>query len=296
MSWITAAILATVLFTLCVIFDKFFGSKKIKSVYSFAVLLNIIYFPFTFITAYIMRDTFKMSLGVLYSFLAGAAWFTMWIFYWKALQKGEPSRVAAVFFTTPIFSALLGLLFLNEGLSLFKWTGIVTIVLGAVLSSLGGESHKRDTKIAYLFALIAAVCAAVGNALSKYAMVDLPPLSVNSIAYFTTIPFYLFLLRNTAVRHEVVSTLKQFRMIAQFGLRGLLGYGAIMLNMTAMGLGTVSLVVAIGGSQPILILLISLLLSLLFPHVIHEELGKKTLLPKLAALVLTVAGVVMISI
>jgi len=296
MSWITAAILATILFTLCVIFDKFFGSKKIKSVYSFAILLNIIYFPFTFITAYIMRDTFKLSLGVLYSFLAGASWFTMWIFYWKALQKGEPSRVAAVFFTSPIFSALLGLIFLNEGLSLFKWAGIVTIVLGAVLSSLGGESHKRDTKVAYLFALIAAVFAAIGNALSKFAMADLPPLMVNCVAYFTTIPFYIFLLKDRLVSTEVKNSLKNVRMLGQFIFRGILGYGAIMLNMTAMGLGTVSLVVAIGGSQPILILLISLLLSVLFPHMIHEELGKKTLLPKLAALVLTVAGVVMISV
>jgi len=68
------------------------------------------------------------------------------------------------------------------------------------------------------------------------------------------------------------------------------------LNMTAMGLGIVSLVTAIGGSQPILILILSLIASALFPHVIHEELGRKAILPKLAALILTVAGVVMISV
>jgi hypothetical protein len=69
-----------------------------------------------------------------------------------------------------------------------------------------------------------------------------------------------------------------------------------MFNMLAMGAGPISLVSAIGGSQPIMILLISLAASVFFPKVIHEELDRKTLLPKLAALVLTVGGVIMISV
>jgi len=58
----------------------------------------------------------------------------------------------------------------------------------------------------------------------------------------------------------------------------------------------VSLVSAIGGAQPMVILVLSLIASALFPKLIHEELGKKALLPKLAALILTVVGVVMISV
>jgi len=296
MSWITAAIGATILFSVCVIFDKFFGSKKIKSVYSFAVLLNIIYLPFVIITVFILRDTFAWNRSVFYSFLAGSFWFIMWIFYWKALQIGEASRVAAVFFTAPIYAAFIGLFFLGEQLSLLKWVGIFVIVMGAIMSSLGGEIHKKEVKIAYLFAVLAAVCAAIGNAISKYAMAELPPLMVNSLAYISTIPFYLILLRDRAVRQEVFTTLLNVRRVVQFGIRGLIGYAAIMMNMTAMGLGVISLVTAIGGSQPILILLLSLILSVLFPHVIHEELGRKTIPFKLLSLSLTVLGVIFVSI
>lgn len=296
MSWLSASILATLIFSLCVLFDKYVGTNKIKSVYSLAILINIAYLPFMLITAYLLKNTFVLSLSVLYSFFAGSFWFMMWIFYWTALKNGEPSRVAALFFTTPIYAAIIGMFFLHESLTVIKWIGLLTIVGGAVLASLDGGTQKKEKKIAYLWALIAAVFSAIGNAFSKYAMAELPPLMVNCIAYFSTIPFYLFLLRGKGVFTEVTSVLRNTKLFLQFGVRGLLGFGAIMLNMTAMGLGIVSLVTAIGGSQPILILVLSLIASVLFPHIIHEELGRKALLPKLTALILTVAGVVLISV
>ena len=296
MSWVSASIFATLLFSFCVLFDKYIGTSKIKSVYSFAILINVAYLPFVLITAYLLRSTFSLSISVFYSFLAGSAWFVMWIFYWNALKNGEPSRVAALFFTTPIYAAIIGIFFLHESLTVIKWVGLLIIVAGATLASLDGKSQKEERKLAYLFALLAALFSAIGNAFSKHAMVGLPPLMVNCIAYFSTIPFYLFLLKGKGVFAEVKNTLLNKKMVFQFGVRGFLGFGAIMLNMTAMGLGIVSLVTAIGGSQPILILILSLIASALFPHVIHEELGRKATLPKLAALILTVAGVVMISV
>ena len=295
MSWITAIFLATIVFSFCVILDKFITANHIKSVYSFAVILNIIYAPFIFITTYFQRNTFILGPGILYSAVAGVFWFFMWIFYWKALQKGEASRVSAVFFTLPIYSAIIGITFLHESLSLLKWVGIVVIVVGAILSSLGGASNKKDMMSAYLFALLAAVLAAIGNAVSKYAMSDLPPLTVNCIAFYSTIPLYLFLLKEKKVVEEVRATFRNTRLLFKFGTRGLVGYVGIMLNMTAIGLGPISLVSAIAGTQPIVVLIVSLGASIFFPKIIHEELGKKTLLPKFAALVLTVVGIAMVN-
>lgn len=120
MSWIALALLSTLIFSLCVIFDKFFGSHKIKSVYSFATILAVVSFPFVAITTYFMRTTFTFSIGALYSVIAGLFWFIMWLFYWKALQKGEASRVSAVYFTVPIYSALIGMFFLHEVLLLLN--------------------------------------------------------------------------------------------------------------------------------------------------------------------------------
>lgn len=295
MSWTAAILLATFFFSLCVLADKFIHTNKIKSVYSYAILINAIYLIFIVITTYVQRGTFTLGSGAIYSGIAGCLWFFMWIFFWKALKVGEASRVSAIFFTQPIYASLFGMLFLQESLGLLKWIGIIVIVGGAIMSSLGGESHKKEVKTAYLFAFLAALFSATGNIISKYAMASLPPLTVNCIAFYSTIPLYIFLLKDKNVIPEIRATIKDIKLLMQFSVRGLLGYTGILLNMTAMGSGPISLVSAIGGSQPIMVLLISLILGAVFPKIIHEELGKKVLITKMIALVLTVTGVVLVS-
>ena len=294
MVWIIYAFLANIFFGLCTILDKTLNTKKIKHVYSFALILNTIYFIFALVTTYIQRNTFRMGPSAVYSGIAGVLWFFMWIAFWKALQIGEASRVSALFFSQPIYSAVIGVVMFHETLKATQWIGILVIVSGATLSSLGGHHHKKEVQTAYLFALLAALLSAVGNALSQYAMNGLPPLTVNCIAFYVSIPLYVFLLKDKKVVEEVMLTFKDKRLLFQFGVRGFLGYTGIVLNMLAMGLGPLSLVSAIIGTQPLVILLISLVLTIFLPKIIHEEMGKKIFIPKLAALLVTVLGVIMI--
>ncbi|MCX6732758.1 MAG: EamA family transporter [Candidatus Roizmanbacteria bacterium] len=295
MSWILYSLLANVCFGLTVILDKFLNTKKIKSVYSFAIILNLIYLFFILITTYIQRDTFIFNSGAIYSVIAGVFWFFMWICFWKAMQKGEATRVSAIFFSQPIYSSLIGVFIFHEVLTPLKWIGILIIVVGAVASSLGGENHKKEVRSAYLFALLSAVFSSIGNSISKYAMKDLPPLTVNCIAFYSTIPLYLFLLKDNTVVKEVKNTFKNMSLTIQFTVRGLFGYMGIILFMTALSTGPISLVTAVSGTQPLFVLVFSVLVSLLYPKAIHEEFNRRVLAPKLAALFLTVAGIIMIS-
>lgn len=295
MSWILLSLLANVFFGLSVILDKFLNTKKIKSVYSFAVILNCVYLVFIIITTYLQRDTFKFGNGAIYSAIAGFFWFFMWIFFWKAMQKGEATRVSAIFFSQPIYSSLIGMFFFHESLNLIKWVGILVIVLGSILSSVGGESHKSEVRSAYMFALLSAIFSSIGNSISKYAMQDLPSLTVNCIAFYSSIPLYLFLLKNKDVRKEIIFALTNKKLLLQFGIRGLFGYMGIISFMTALSFGPISLVTAVSGTQPIFVLVFSLIISLLFPKAIHEEFGWKTLPAKLSALFLTVLGILLIS-
>ncbi len=295
MSWILLSLLANVFFGLSVILDKFLNTKKIKSVYSFAVILNCIYLVFILITTYMQWNTFKFGNGALLSAMAGIFWFFMWIFFWKAMQNGEATRVSAIFFSQPIYSSIIGMFFFHETISILKWAGILIIVVGAVLSSIGGESHKKEVRSAYLFALLSALFSSVGNSISKYAMQDLPSLTVNCIAFYSSIPLYLFLLKNAEVRREIVSAFKNTSLLAQFSVRGLFGYMGIITFMSALSSGPISLVTAVSGTQPIFVLIFSVVISLLYPKVIHEEFGKKALPAKLSALFLTVLGILLIS-
>ena len=77
MSWIVLALISTVLFACAVILDKFINANRIKSVYSFAFLLNTAYLFFILVTTYFQRDTFIFGPGMIYSAIAGVFWFFM---------------------------------------------------------------------------------------------------------------------------------------------------------------------------------------------------------------------------
>lgn len=295
MSWILLALLANLFFGFSVLLDKFLNTKKIKNVYSFAVILNVVYLIFILITTYFQWGTFVMGKSALLSALAGFFWFFMWIFFWKAMQHGEATRVSAIFFSQPIYSSLIGIFFFNESLTLLKWAGIAVIVIGAVLSSLGGESHKKEVRTAYLFALLSALFSSVGNSISKFAMMDMPSLTVNCIAFYSSIPLYVFLLKSATVRKEILGAFANTKLIIQFGIRGIFGYLGIITFMTSLSSGPISLVTALSGTQPIFVLILSLIASMLFPKLIHEEFGRSVIGTKLLALFLTVIGILLVS-
>lgn len=295
MSWILLALLANLFFGFSVLFDKFLNTKKIKNVYSFAIILNLVYFFFILITTYFQWGTFIMGKSALLSMLAGFFWFFMWIFFWKAMQHGEATRVSAIFFSQPIYSSLIGIFFFNESLTLLKWTGIAVIVIGAIFSSYGGESHKKEVRTAYLFALLSAIFSSVGNSISKFAMIDMPSLTVNCIAFYSSIPLYFFLLKNASVRKEVASAFGNVKLLIQFSIRGIFGYLGIITFMSSLSSGPISLVTALSGTQPIFVLILSLLASVFYPKLIHEEFGKSVLGIKLLALLLTVIGILLVS-
>ncbi len=296
MLWILYSLLAVGFFAFSNVFDKFFVSKKYKSIYSFAVLINILYLIFFSITAFFIRDTFVLNNGFFWTAIASVTYFLMWIFWWKALTTGEVSRVAAIFFTSPIFNAFLAVIFLKESLSAFKWLAIFFIVVGGILS--GWEGKKAKTKTfnkAYIFALLAAFFASIGNVLSKQAMVYWPALTVQTVGYLMALPFYLLLLFNKQVFFEVKNTFSNMRLFLLIFSRSFIGFLAICSFMLAVGAGPVSLVVALNGLQPLMILIFSTLLSFFAPKIIKEETSRQALTTKAVAIILIVAGAVTIS-
>jgi drug/metabolite transporter (DMT)-like permease len=293
MSWIFYVLTANSLFAASSIFDKFLNSKKIKSVYTYSIVLNLIYFLFFAITAYLIRDTFKINSSFYWSITAGFIYFFMWLVFWTALKTVEVSRASALFFTQPVFNALLAIWFLNESLSLYKWVAIGIIVTGAILSS--WESKRTSFNKGYFLVVVAAVLSAIGNTVAKHAMSGLPSLTVNTIGFFGSVPLYIFLLTQKGVLKEVKSTLIDKATMGRFFVRGLVGYTAICAFMLGVGAGPISLVVALSGTQPFFTLVFSLAVGFFIPKMIKEETSKFAVVVKSLAITLIVIGAIIIS-
>lgn len=68
--------------------------------------------------------------------LSGLATGASWLFYFRALQIGDASKVAPVDKLSIILVAIFGVLFLDEKLSGINWLGVVCIACGVILLSL----------------------------------------------------------------------------------------------------------------------------------------------------------------
>ena len=218
----------------------------------------------------------------------------MWIFFWKALQTGEVSRVTAIFFTQPVFNAFLAIFFLGESITPLKWLGIILIVSGAIGATWEGKGLKITKPYVFL-AILAAIISALGNTVSKYAMTGLPPLAVNSVGYFFTVPFYIFLLTKKEVFREVKANFFDRSTMSKFFFRALIGYVAIVFFMSSIGAGPVSLVSAMSGTQPFFTLILSLITASILPKLIKENVSRSAIYLKAFAIILIVAGAIIIS-
>jgi len=295
MSWIFYTLLASNLFAFTNLFDKFSVSKKFKNIYSFAVVINILYFIFNAIIIFYLRNTLVFGWPFFWAAVSGVAFYSMWIFWWKSLTTGEVSRSSAMFFTQPLWNAFLAIIILKESLTSMKWLAIIFIVGGAILSSFERKKNKESFNIAYVYALLAAIVSALGNTIAKYAMGSMPGLTVQAIEYFVTVPLYIILLKNKQVRSEVVKSLTHFKSSILMFLRSALGFGACSSFMLAVSAGPVSLASALSSIQPLLILFYSTLISLFFPKIIKEETSKGAFLTKLIAVVMIITGAMIIS-
>lgn len=239
--------------------------------------------------------TFVWGSFFVWAVVSGFFYFFMWIFWFKALSGGEVSRSSAIFFTQPLFNSILAVLFLGENLMPLKWLAIFMIVVGAVFSSIEGKKTKQGFNYAYIFAVLASVISAAGNTISKHATTVLPAITVSSIGFFATLPFYFIFLKDKEVLEETKKSFADKKLLGLIFFRGLIGFAAIGLFMSAIESGPVSLVSALNGSQPLIVLTLSVLISLFFPKIIKEDISKKSMIYKIISVVLIVGGAVIIS-
>lgn len=295
MSWIIFSLLAVLTFSFVNLLDKISISKKFKNVYSFVLILNLAYVFFYLTYTLMYWRTFVWGSFFVWAVVSGFFYFFMWIFWFKALSGGEVSRSSAIFFTQPLFNSILAVLFLGENLMPLKWLAIFMIVVGAVFSSIEGKKTKQGFNYAYIFAVLASVISAAGNTISKHATTVLPAITVSSIGFFATLPFYFIFLKDKEVLEETKKSFADKKLLGLIFFRGLIGFAAIGLFMSAIESGPVSLVSALNGSQPLIVLTLSVLISLFFPKIIKEDISKKSMIYKIISVVLIVGGAVIIS-
>jgi transporter family protein len=301
-SWTLLAFLAPLLWSLVGFMDKFVISKYIQNDQGAESLVI-----FTGLTGFIMATGIFLfghpvtgipTRDVLCIMIAGIIYVAAFIPYLTAMKETDASVVVSLFQLSPIFSYVLGLVFLGERLSTLQMLAGVLVIAGAVSLSSDPKKPFRPTGKTFGLMALSSFGLATSALLFKYFALDsLDPWATAFWEYVGAGIFAIFLLVSIApYRKQFVSLLDiGGARIAALNLSGeiLTVFGTLAMSFASLS-APLAVVSIINGTQPFIMLIIGGLLTLFLPHIISEQNGRARLVHRIVSSAVIFAGVVLL--
>lgn len=292
--WIFFSILAAFCWSVANIIDKCILTKWIKRPLV-PIIISGISALIAGIAVYFICGF--SSFAYFYIFLAilnGVIEIFGYIFYFKALKLEEASRIAPLFYLSPLFILIFAAIFLNEIFAPLKYLGILLLVIGAVLISMKGFLRISFGR-AFYFMILSVCFGSISALLVKYLL---------NFADFWTVFGYKSIgmaIGSAPIAYfyfpELIKTAKQYgkKTLIAMSASEILSLSAILFVIIAASFGYVTLVNALSSTQPFFVFGIALILSVFFPKILKEEINKALIIQKIIATVLMFIGAVLIT-
>ena len=215
--------------------------------------------------------------------------------YFKALSDEDASSVVPLFQFIPIIVLILSFLFLKEAITVKELVGFFIIFFGAfTLTSDRIDATLFKPRKSFWYMLLSSFLYGLAPILFKFVVVNTDFWTaffyqalgggIGAATLFLYTPYRKsFLKENMHLprRTWLILTCNQTITIA-----------AELSASFAFSLAPVALVSIITGTQPAFTLLFAIILTKWFPHIIHEDMSRKTLLTKSISIVGILAGVI----
>ncbi len=294
MEWILFSILAAFTWAIVNIVDKYVLTKWIRKPIVPVMIIGIIGLIASIIVYYTHGFSELSYINILLAFVSGVFYILMSFFYFKAVKIEEISRITPLFYLTPLFILILASIFLGEFFAPIKYLGIFLLVIGAFLIS-----SKKITKIsfgkAFWLMILSSLFLAINQVITKYLLGFADFWTIFSWTRIGTIvaliPVYFICFP------DFISTVKEHgkKVIGVVSLNESLNVVGVIFITIAASVGYVTLVNALSSIQPLFVLIFAVFLSIFYPRILKEEMGKSTVLLKLVAIILMFAGAILVS-
>ena len=302
MNWLILAILAPVLWAITSFIDKFLVSKYFKSsVGTLIVYSCLIGLPAAFLIAIFKPSVLILNWKIASLIVFNSFLFILYLFpYFRALRKADTSVVVTLFQTIPVFSFILAFFILGETLTNFQIVGSALIILGAIGISLSFHKGKFHlTKEVLFLQLLASFLISLNYILFKLFALDTDFWTTSFWQYLGFFIFGLILLICfKSYRKDFVESFRKNKesIILLNVLNEVINIFAIVI-VTFVSLSAPVAVVSsiMNGFQPLCAFIIGIILSILFPKIIKENLSKKVLVQKIIFILLVFLGVYLLS-
>jgi drug/metabolite transporter (DMT)-like permease len=297
LSWVLPAIASPFIYAMVSIGDKWILSTLKLRIESFNLFVGGTQLGISLVILLILGIPDASGEALAAALGGGMIWGVALILLFMALRREQIGRVVPVSQTSPVFAAMLGVVFLGEHLEWWGWLAVLLVAAGAVIVS--AEPHQLLSggfRKVYLLVVLAAALIGIAQVLLKVSSDELSVwhnMSLRGIGLFTTLAIPV--LRPSVVRDfgSFVTTKKTaIPVLFIEGLGPILGNGFMLL---ALANGPVSLVSALLGTRPIFILLITLAFAPIAKKALAEEFTKADIITKSVSTAAVVGGVVIIS-
>ena len=290
MEWLILALLTPFFWSFTNIFDRILTSRYLNPmdymiIGGFTWLANLVFFPWSNLK--VISLTF-----ILLVIFIGLLRIFAFLFYLKAMQIEEASRVTPLGNLSTLFILIMSTVFLKEILTKNQLIAFFLILVGAFMLSTRKIKGLFKLRKALWFILINTVIWAVSYVLLKFAYNYVTLWDALVLIAIGEAVGCVFILLNKKLRNSFVKNVKGYKrnvwlLIAVSSFFAFIGG---VTSSAAIMLGPVSLVSVVGGFQGLIVFVWAIFLSRFFPKILKEELDKKVLLTKAIAIILMIVG------
>jgi drug/metabolite transporter (DMT)-like permease len=280
-----------------ILLEKYFKEGGVGTLMLFSALLAALALPVLY---FIDNGVFEV-LAINRWLLAGVGLINtvlLWA-YLQAIFNDEPTVVITYYQLVPVLGLILGYLVLGETITNSQLWAMILIILGAVVLTFAmdetGALTFRFETAGYM--LVASLCWATESTFFKVVALDENP--TRSFFWEHVSLVVIGLLMFTFIRHYRTSFLNALRVNSKpiLGLNvlneGLYISGNYVAALVVVMI-PVSLTLLMNSFQPLFVLVIGLLLTVLFPNSGVEYINRRNMVQKLLAIALTGAGVLLL--
>jgi uncharacterized membrane protein len=310
MSYVAIAIISYFLIALEIILDKFLlSSKRVSHPVVYAFYSGILSLGALLIFAPLGFHWISFSSAIL-SFLAGLIFTYGILCLFFAINKSEASQaIPVVTAMTALTTYFLSLIFLHEYLRNHQLVGVAVLILGGLLISfdLPLKINKRKFFSGLYFSLGAGFLLAIAftsfkhfydrdNFLNVFIWTRVG-LFIGALTLLAVPAWRLIITHSfTGLKKDKKEKKENLKTSVLFVLNKALGGAGSILTNRAISLGSVTIVNALVSTEYAFILLLGIVFSVWFPQIFREKRDVKSLVEKIAAILLITTGVVLISI
>ena len=291
MSWIFLSLLAPLFWASSNFVDKYILGKYTKGIFDF-VFFSTITSWFLFAAIFFFVGMPELSWHSFIPIVTGIVLIYSYGFYGKALEQGDTSALVVLLQIIPVITVILAFAFLGQTLSSNELLGFVVVLVGATIVSIGKNKGIFIKGFGMIFIAIlmwSVMTLFIDYGLTKMSFWDYFMLDNLGSALAGLTMFII-----PSIRRQVIEGIKTARVpkYVWFSLNNILDFFGQMSIKKALAIApSAGLVTVVMQVQSFYAILIGVLLTLLIPHVIKEDISSSTLIKKITGATIMFLGI-----